>query len=33
VGTPVTVDVLGAPVEAAVAPEVLYDAENVRIRD
>jgi glycine cleavage system aminomethyltransferase T len=32
VGTRVTVDVLGEPAEAAVAPDVLYDPENERIR-
>jgi glycine cleavage system T protein len=32
VGTPVTVDVLGEPSDATVAPDVLYDAENERIR-
>jgi glycine cleavage system T protein len=32
VGTRVTVDVLGEPADASVAPDVLYDADNERIR-
>ena len=32
VGTRVTVDVLGEPVDATVEPDVLYDPRNGRIR-
>lgn len=32
-GARVTVDVLGEPVEAEVAADVLYDPENLRVRD
>jgi glycine cleavage system aminomethyltransferase T len=33
IGTSVSVDVLGEPVDASVAPDVLYDPHNERIRD
>ncbi len=32
VGTRVTVDVLGEPADASVAPDVLYDADDERVR-
>ena len=31
-GTRVTVEALGEPVEAQVAPDVLYDPQNLRVR-
>ena len=33
IGTSVSVDVLGEPVDASVAPDVLYDPHDERIRD